>query len=152
MENFLFQHICSPTRIRTGQTSNILDLVFTNEEGMIITDSIKTDSPVGKSDHCMINIEFCCYIEDETFSRDRFSYFKGNYRDFSDHLNDVDWDNLFDEKSVDEMWTIFSKIMSDGMDKFIPKRKSDDRFFNPPLWMDRNTKSAIIKKRIMEIL
>jgi hypothetical protein len=71
---------------------------------------------------------------------------------FSDHLNDVDWDNLFDEKSVDEMWTIFSKIMSDGMDKFIPKRKSDDRFFNPPLWMDRNTKSAIIKKRIMEIL
>jgi hypothetical protein len=59
--------------------------------------------------------------------------FKGNYRDFSDHLNDVDWDNLFDEKSVDEMWTIFSKIMSDGMDKCIPKRKSDDRFFNPHL-------------------
>ena len=45
------------------------------------------------------------------------------------------------------MWTIFSKIMSDGMDKCIPKRKSDDRFFNPPLWMDRNTKSVIIKKR-----
>jgi len=76
LENFLFQHICSPTRIRTGQTSNILDLVFTNEEGMIIKDYIKTDSPVGKSDHCMINFEFCCYIEDETFSRDPFSYFK----------------------------------------------------------------------------
>ena len=64
--------------------------------GMIIKDSITTDSPVGKSDHCMINFEFCCSIEDETFSGDRFSYFKGNYRDFSDHLYDVDWDNLFD--------------------------------------------------------
>ena len=33
------------------------------------------------------------------------------------------------------------------MDKFIPKKKSDDRFFSPPLWMEKNTKSAIIKKR-----
>jgi hypothetical protein len=33
---------------------------------MIIKDSIKTDSPVGKSDHCMINFEFCCYIEDDS--------------------------------------------------------------------------------------
>ena len=31
LENFVFQNICSPTRIRTGQTSNILDLVFTND-------------------------------------------------------------------------------------------------------------------------
>lgn len=37
--------------------------------------------------------------------------------------------------------------MSEGMKKFIPKRKPDDRFFSPPLWLDRNTKSAIIKKR-----
>ena len=62
LENFLFQHICSPTRIRTGQTSNILDLAFTNEKSMIIKDSIKTDSPLGKSDHCMIHFEFCCYV------------------------------------------------------------------------------------------
>ena len=46
-DNFLFssQHICSLTRFRCCQNSNLLDLVFTNEEDII------TDTPVGKSDH-----------------------------------------------------------------------------------------------------
>jgi hypothetical protein len=37
--------------------------------------------------------------------------------------------------------------MSEHIDKFIPKRKADRKFVNPPLWMDRATKSTIIKKR-----
>ena len=34
-DNFLFQHITMPTRGRLGNKSNILDLILTNEEGMI---------------------------------------------------------------------------------------------------------------------
>ena len=34
-DNFLFQHITMTTRGRLGNKSKILDLIFTNEEGMI---------------------------------------------------------------------------------------------------------------------
>ena len=50
-------------------------------------------------------------------------------------------------KNIDEMLSAFSTIMSDHNDKFLPKRKSDYKFINPPLWMDRANKSAIIKRR-----
>lgn len=42
-----------PTRYRTQQTANVLDLVFTNEESMI--NEIKYEEPIGKSDHlCLV--------------------------------------------------------------------------------------------------
>ncbi|CAC5390072.1 unnamed protein product [Mytilus coruscus] len=37
--------------------------------------------------------------------------------------------------------------MSEKIDRFIPKKKTDRKFISPPLWMDRATKSAIVKKR-----
>ncbi|CAG2209440.1 unnamed protein product [Mytilus edulis] len=45
------------------------------------------------------------------------------------------------------MWKCFSSVMSDNIDRFIPKKKTDRKFISPPLWMDRATKSAIVKKR-----
>ena len=32
---FLYQQVKQPTRFRSGETSNVLDLIFTNEEGLI---------------------------------------------------------------------------------------------------------------------
>lgn len=37
-DNYLFQHVSSPTRFREGQTPICLDLAFTNEEHMVDTD------------------------------------------------------------------------------------------------------------------
>ena len=34
---------------------------------------------------------------------------------------DVDWDNVLNVSSVDDMWKKFKSILLDGMDKFIPK-------------------------------
>ena len=49
------------TRIRHGQEPLILDLVITNEEGMI--KDIEYLSPLGKSDHIVICFNFICYIQ-----------------------------------------------------------------------------------------
>ena len=57
-KNYLFQQVTRPTRARVGNQSNILDLVFTNEEGM--TDDISHESPLGKSDHCY-TIDYLIY-------------------------------------------------------------------------------------------
>jgi hypothetical protein len=59
-DNYLFQHVSSPTRFREGQTPSCLDLVFTNEENMVDTDSLIIDSPLGKSDHAVIHFDYLC--------------------------------------------------------------------------------------------
>ena len=43
---YLFQHVLKPTRIRMSQEPSILDLIITNEEGMI--EDMEYLSPLGK--------------------------------------------------------------------------------------------------------
>lgn len=65
----------------------------------------------------------------------------------SDELSNIDWDTLFEKKNVKETWNIFKSKLHNSMENHIPKRRYDNRFTNPPLWMDKNTKLAIINKR-----
>ena len=73
----LSQHITLPTRGRLENRSNILDLVITNERGMV--DSILHESPLGKSDHCVLIITFICYAELVNTKRMKYYYDKGDY-------------------------------------------------------------------------
>ena len=43
-----------PTSFRSDNVSSLLDLIFTNEENMVLK--------LGKSDHIILNINFKCYI------------------------------------------------------------------------------------------
>ena len=52
-EWFLWQHVRKPTRYRTTQKANILDLVMTNEQAM--EDEINYGEPLGRSDHQCID-------------------------------------------------------------------------------------------------
>ncbi len=63
-DNYLFQHVDKPTRWRGTDNPNLLDLILTNEETMV--DEILYDSPLGKSDHCVLFFDFVCYVEFET--------------------------------------------------------------------------------------
>ena len=53
-----------PTRVRHGQEPSVLDLVLTNEEGMI--ENIEYGNPLGKSDHLVLTFEFKCYTKQNT--------------------------------------------------------------------------------------
>jgi endonuclease/exonuclease/phosphatase family metal-dependent hydrolase len=55
-DSYLYQHINKPTRGRNSQQPHVLDLLFTNEEGMV--SDIEYLSPLGKSDHCIITYKF----------------------------------------------------------------------------------------------
>ena len=50
---FLWQHSNKPTHYRAQQTANILDLVFTNKEGMI--ENLQYEEPIGSSHHLTMN-------------------------------------------------------------------------------------------------
>ena len=73
----LYQHVTQPTRIRHGQEPSIVDLIITNEEGMV--EGMKYLNPLGKSNHIILCFYFRCYIHHTQKERKIHCYEKGNY-------------------------------------------------------------------------
>ena len=71
-DSFLFQHANKPTRARIDHEPHILDLVLTYEEGML--SNIEHLSPLGKSDHSLLQFTFNCYIQQANSERVKYYY------------------------------------------------------------------------------
>ena len=59
---YLHQHIYQPTRYRVNQEPSLLDLIFTNEEGML--QDLLHRPGLGESDHECLNFQLNCYKEE----------------------------------------------------------------------------------------
>jgi hypothetical protein len=114
---------------------------------MVDLDSLNIDSPLEKSDHAVIRFNYMCYFNNNDNMREKFQYFRGDYESIVNDLDAIDQDNVLDDQSVDEMWNTFKSKLYDSMEKKTPKKSSNNKFINPPLWMDGKTKVAILKKR-----
>ena len=56
---YLHQHISEPTRYREGDEPSLLDLIFSNEGGMVY--NINHNPGLGESDHTCIHFTLNCY-------------------------------------------------------------------------------------------
>ena len=59
MDCFLWQQVMEPTRYRTQQAENILDLIMTNGEAII--EHVDYSEPVRESDQLHLEWKLCCY-------------------------------------------------------------------------------------------
>ena len=57
-DNFYFQHVDQPTRIRSTNKPSILDLIITNDDNV---SDLEYESPLGKSDHRVMFFNVNCY-------------------------------------------------------------------------------------------
>ena len=122
-DNFLIQHIDTPTRYRGKDNPHILDLVITNDDFVHNIDFL---SPLGKSDHAVLDIVLTNKA-DIVFDNNKLSLEKGDYDGFRKYV-DVDWSKILENcnEDVEEMWNIFVGIVNKGVEKFIPKIKPFD--------------------------
>ena len=115
---FLHQHVQIRTRYRENQRPTLLDLVFTNEEGMV--DEIEQLPGLDKSDHIVLNFMLNCYISKHHNEVEKFNFNKGNYAAIRESLNNTNWDDLLCG-DVDDCWGKFAEILQELKDKNIPK-------------------------------
>ena len=59
---FLTQHVRHPTHYRCEHTPTLIDLLLTNEEGMMR--NLTHDPPIDKSHHQVLHFRFLCHIDD----------------------------------------------------------------------------------------
>ena len=128
---FLHQHVTKPTRFR-GNSSSTLDLIFTKEEEDV--KDIQVLQPLGKSDHGIVIGNFICEWKNKVEPRSNRMYYKGQYEIINQKIEEIDWNDKFNDKTVHECWKIFKEIIQNLIDKYIPMSTPKD--YNEP-WMNR---------------
>ena len=148
-DNFLYQHVNKPTRWRGSDTPHILDLIFTNEENMI--SDLEYLSPLGKSDHCVLQFQFNCYTKLKIDNRTKMCYDRGNYSEFNQEIKNIDWDTLLNPNDdINKNWSKFYEKLKTLEKRYIPSRKiktSKKRKSEFP--MDKKTLEKIKKKNAL---
>ena len=99
----------SPARGRLGNTANILDLLITNESGMV--EEIVHESPLGKSDYSALNITLKFYTEVSASKMMKYYYEKGAYENMRNKLGNVNWHDILGEGSTREQWLHFKEYI-----------------------------------------
>ena len=143
---FLYQHTRKPTRYRAGETSNVLDLVITNEEGMVT--NINHCPGIGKSDHECLIFDLRCnkqMLEKETIA---YNFFKGNYNKIEENIRRINWDNIL-SGDVNDSCAKFLSCIDKEVKENIPKRRVSSKkksiFMTPACFKLRKTKLNLWK-------
>ena len=129
---FLYQHVKENTRFRNQQSST-LDLIFTKEEGDIR--NVEVTAALGDSDHGIVMADYVSEWKSKVVHRPRRMYQKGDYKKINEELDQINWDENFENKSVQECWNIFKGIQISLVEKYIPMSNPKD--FNEP-WMNNS--------------
>ena len=117
---FLHQHVSFNTRYRDGNRPSLLDLIFTNEIGMV--ENLKEDPPIGASDHVGMLWSFRSetFRAEQTFKK--YDYWKGDYKALGEFLDTVTWDVDFEDLDTESAWLRFKEKYIEGVQRFIPLR------------------------------
>ena len=126
-ENLLTQLVTENTR----HQKSLLDLVFTNNEDIIFNVNVDTNNY--DTDHDTVN---CQLLLNElnsgtTFIQstakkpiDQLNFQKANWTDLKKELNEINWEELFKDKTVSEMYTILEKNLTKAAENHVPLRNN----------------------------
>ena len=150
-DGYLFQHITKPTRWRGADSANVLDLVFTNEEHMI--SDIEYQSPLGKSDHCVVKFYFNCFTILKHCNRERKLYNKANFEELNNDIRSIDWKELLDNDSdnfdINRCWSLFHSKIKELEDKHVPTSKPKAGKKDRKFPIDKKTQEMIKRKHAL---
>ena len=142
LDNYLDQIVNFPTR-----GSNLIDLVLTNNSNLC--SNISMGSPLGSSDHASISFEIKYEKTQISNHTTVFDYNRGDYDKLKFLMNSVNWEILFEEKTCEEMWDIFSGKLQEVQSECIPTRVlRDGGSRKNPGWFNREVKDALKEKQV----
>ena len=79
-------------------------------------------SPLGKSDHCVIQFDINCQFQPGNSTKTRKCFDKGDYHGLNQAIKDIDWEHTLSSDDVDSNWRKFHEIIKELDSKYIPTR------------------------------
>ncbi|XP_062579140.1 uncharacterized protein LOC134245717 [Saccostrea cucullata] len=147
-DNFLFQMVNKPTRWRGTNTPSVLDLIITKDPDTVV--DMELQSPLGKSDHCVIIFSYVCRVDVKKTKKKRKSYSKADYVGLKDEIKQTNWRHILGDGSenINEIWTKFRGKMEDLENKFVPTYEIG-RKKNQQIPLDKETLNVIKEKNAL---
>ena len=122
---FLKQHVTEPTRYRNGEEPSLLDLIITNEEGMI--QNLSYHPALGDSDHCCLTFDLSCYAYHHKRKDEKVpNYYKADYETLKNRLMDIHWDELLNGTLKDD-YAVFIEQLDVATSGCIPNHISPSK-------------------------
>ena len=123
-KNFLTQHVLFTTRVRGTQTPHTLDLVLTFEN---FIHEINCLSPIGKSDHCILDIQCDLKCDIVNNYAVKYNYNKCDYNEFSNYV-EYTLNNQIpkpDQYNVNTEWLNIKQTVDMGVKNFVTSYNSN---------------------------
>lgn len=127
---------------------NMLDLCFTNIDCVDVTEGTSGFVPADGY-HPPLEISVPVSEGMRRYSRrcprvNRHNFSAGDYVSLYDHFANYDWSSIIPCSDVDQQVRDFTRIVREGMDQFIPLRKTSGSKF--PFWFSRELRNLMNKK------
>ena len=138
-EENIIQLVQFPTHCK----GNTLDLVLTNCPDKVIL--IEDGGTLGKSDHCIINMELQIKVCKVSSNHKRPNWSKADTIGIKKFLAGIIWQQVFQEKNLEECWQSFKQIIHEAVEKYVPLSTSKPR--NQPKWLSREIIRLVRRKK-----
>ena len=124
------------TRFGHNQNPSLLDLCFVQN---LFLPSIEYLPPLGKSDHAVLKFVFDLNpLAKPTF---RLLWKSADFTNITENLSRIKWEELFENKSIEEAWTSFEKVVWESIDLYVPRVLIHKKSFSTP-WFGKRCKLA----------
>ena len=150
LENTMEQWVEECTRFREEEEPSILDLVFTKIPEP--DPNIKYHSPIGKSDHVVIEMELRGWEQvkrREGYREGRLNYSRTNFGGLRKFFEEVEWKSTMEGKTVQKKYDIFLERYREGVQKYVPLhriRESKHSWYNARCMEAKRNKDKQWKK------
>ena len=123
-----YQHIFQPTRYRKGNEPSLLDLILTNEDGMV-SDVIHNPG-IGESDHECLVFTLDCYKEERRGIENRPNYYKADLETIKDRLDHLNWSSEL-KGNFSVAYLNFTNLLERAIEGCVPNYGSPKREEKP---------------------
>ena len=128
----------------THTKGNILDLLITNSPDKVI--NVDDGGRLGKSDHCIINIEIMANPRKISVTCKRHNWCKADIVELRQQLSGTNWrETLGVNTSIEEKWSKFKIVLSSAVEKNVPK--STCKPLTQPKWITREIIKLLGRKK-----
>ena len=123
----LCQHVSEPTHFKHGVSPSLLDLVITNEEGMI--SNLNYLPPLGKSDHLCLQFSFNLVTPDANLDYIKFNLNAGDYNVLWSEVTNINCEDMMNI-TMDATWQYFLTKFDVAIKCSVPLTSSKPKFKN----------------------
>ncbi|XP_076062422.1 uncharacterized protein LOC143037755 [Oratosquilla oratoria] len=142
MEYTMTQWVHENTRYRNNEEPSKLDLIFTTEPEIV--HKVQYETPIGKSDHVLIETILKEEIDierNEKHRKGRLRYNKTDFTKLKTFFRNANWEIFYrEETAVEEKWNILMENYNEGVNRHVPRQKREREYIK--CWFNKRCSEA----------